>query len=438
MLYTCKPTKMSVYHNIYGKMPEKIKRETGCTTLFNGVWFNPDGTLCLDNRIAGKTISDEPGYCMGFGWNGDGLPVMDHSGHMENFDNFISCVCAVAGGTKQILNDNEYYGGTRGRTAFGMKADGTLVVLVTSDTNGAMTLTAARDKLYNLGCRDALLLDGGGSCYLNCPTGIVDTTIARKTANRTYICVWEDVPEKRFKVCLDPGHGTAELNCSPDKSYYEYQFAWDVSNRIKDLLEQTERFDVILTKSNAEETPALSTRAAKANSFGADIYVATHSNAVPGGWKDKIHGLTAWIYAVGGKRQELAQHILDQMAAQGVELFGNKLYTDNFTVLGKTNMPAVLIENYFHTCHDDVSKLLNDDERDKLAYATACGICEYFNLGADLIPLTEEEEKTEAEVKADIVFRVQTGAFSDESNAEAMAKKLQAQGYKTIIKEEKK
>jgi|GEM_PF-4503859 len=31
-------------------------------------------------------------------------------------------------------------------------------------------------------------------------------------------------------------------------------------------------------------------------------------------------------------------------------------------------MPAVLIEHYFHTCHDDVDKLLFDDERDKLAY----------------------------------------------------------------------
>lgn len=438
MIHSCKPTKIRVYHNTAGKLPEEIKRETGCTSIYSGVLFNPDGSLCCDNRIDGKTISDEIYAYYGFGWSGLDTPVMVPSTQMMRFDNFISCICAIADGVKQVLNDNDKgIGGTRARMAWGLKADGENVFLSFPERDGR-TLTQIRDQLAQLGCINALIMDGGGSVYANCPGGVVDTTAARKRANRTYILVWEDVPEERFKVVLDPGHGTGEPNCSPDKRYYEYQFAWDLANRVKDLLQQTERFDIKMTKTDEQATPGLSTRAATANAFDADIYVSLHSNAVKGGWNDKTHGLTAWIYAAGGKREELAKHLLEQFAAQGVELFGNKLYTDHFTVLGKTSMPAVLIENYFHTCHGDVDKLLNDDERDKLAYATACGICEYFNLGTDIVPLTEEEERVETEVKADIIFRVQTGAFSDENNAEAMAAALEAQGYKTIIKEEKK
>ena len=245
-------------------------------------------------------------------------------------------------------------------------------------------------------------------------------------------------PERKFKVCLDAGHGIKEPNQSPDGRYLEYKFAWDIANRVKDLLEQTERFDVLLTKDTETATPSLTERANKANAFNADIFISQHSNAVSGGWNNTIHGLTVWIYANGGKREELARHLLTQYKAQGVELFGNELFTAKFAVLARTNMPAVLIEHYFHTCRSDVDKLLNDKERDKLAYAQACGICEYFNLDADLIPLTEEEVVAEEEVKEDIIYRVQTGAFTDESNAESMAKSLRAKGYSTIIKEEKR
>jgi len=191
------------------------------------------------------------------------------------------------------------------RPAVGTKPNGEMIILATSDTNGAMKLSEARDKLICLGCANIVIFDGGGSVYFNCPEGVVDTTKQRKRNNQTYFLVWEKVakPERKFRVAIDPGHGTAELNCSPDKRYYEYKFAWDMANRVEDLLEQTECFEVMLTKNSAKETPSLSTRAARANAFKADIYISDHSNAVSGGWNDTVHGLTAWIYANGGKRE---------------------------------------------------------------------------------------------------------------------------------------
>ena len=116
----------------------------------------------------------------------------------------------------------------------------------------------------------------------------------------------------KYKVCLDPGHGTGEMNQSPDGRYLEYKFAWDMANRIKLLLEATKMVEVKLTKTNESETPSLTYRANVANNWGADIFISLHSNAVGAGqWKDSVHGLTVWTYAEGGKRDVLANTILE-------------------------------------------------------------------------------------------------------------------------------
>ncbi|NCC68367.1 MAG: N-acetylmuramoyl-L-alanine amidase [Clostridia bacterium] len=426
MIYTGNFKRMRLYRNTTGLTPAQIKAHTGCDTIINGVLFNGDGTLCLDQKVDGKWLADEPGDFAGIAWSGDNLPVMTTTPGAASYDNFI---------TSCVVQQND----KRGRSAIGFKG-ATYTVLCTSDSSGAMTWTEAKKKISAL-CDVYIVVDGGGSSCCICPGGATTTSKQRATQNQTYLLIWEPPAAtvlKKHKVCLDPGHGTAEPNCSPDKRYYEYKFAYDIANRVKALLEQTECFEVMLTKTNESETPSLSARAAKANQWGAELYISEHSNAVSGGWVDGTHGVTAWIYAAGGKREAFAKQYLEQCKELGIELFGNELYTAHFAVLGHTNMPACLIEHYFHTCHNDVDKLLNDAEIEKLAYAQACAICEYFNLSEDLIPLNDGEKAVEEAVKSDIIYRVQVGAFEDETNAEAVKDLLIRQGYKPYVTKEAK
>lgn len=436
MLFTCTPTKIELFDNskLWLTMSQ-VKARTGCQLIINGGYFggalNPYGNI----KINGDWVHREPWDIEGFVWDSGKMPTMDLT-RFSTKANVYSCVPVIKEGHAMAVNNNDKeVGGWRGRSGWGVKQNGSFVFMCTSDAKEPMQLSQARSKLLEAGCVSAILNDGGASCQMSCPAGTVAG--GRKVSN--FICVWldnqgkgkeDDGKEaepiaKKYKVCLDPGHGTGELNCSPDKSYYEYKFAWDMANRVKELLLQTECFDVKLTKKNMNETPTLSARAATANNFGADVFVSIHSNAISNtGWNDSIHGLTAWIYAEGGKRQELAKHLLEQFEVQGVELFGSKLYTSKFAVLARTNMPAALIENYFHTCRTDVEKLLTDDERDKLAYATACGICEYFNVGIDKLPEPDGEE----EVDKDIIYTIQVGAFADETNADKMLEILKGKG----------
>ncbi len=233
-----------------------------------------------------------------------------------------------------------------------------------------------------------------------------------------------------MKVCLDPGHGTKEMNQSPDGRYIEHEFALDMANRIRGHLVRC-GVDVKLTREDSS-TPSLTQRANIANAYKADLFVSLHSNAVSGGWDDKTRGLTVWTYAAGGERHRAANILIDEMAKAGVQMFGSKLYHQKFTVLAKTNMPAYLIEYAFHTSRPDVELLLDNAHRDKLALATAKAICIWG--GVKWIDAPTAPTKP-----ADgFIYRVQVGAFSVEENATRLKAELEGKGYKPYITEEKK
>ena len=433
MIYICKPARAEIFDNSGLRLSmAQVKARTGCDLVINGGYFGGGLEAYGNIRVDGEWIHREPWDIQGFVWDSGELPELGLT--LDSGKDWVySCLPVIAGGRPLPVNDNDReIGGRRGRSGWGVRRDGSFVFLCTADALGPMTVSEARDKLLGLGCVDAVLNDGGGSCQMSCPDG----TVAGGRIISNFICVWfdtrEDEPvERKYKVCLDPGHGTAEPNQSPDGRYLEYKMAWALANRIRENLEWTEAFDILLTKKTEGATPTLTARANTANGWGADVFVSVHSNAVGGsGWDDDIHGLTAWIYASGGKRQRLAELMLRRYEEAGVELFGSELYAARFAVLARTNMPAVLIEHLFHTCRSDVELLLSGEYLDKLAYAAACGICEYFNVGIDRLP----EPESEAGVRADIFHTIQVGAFEDEDNARAMLELLRGKGVEGYMK----
>lgn len=437
MIYTCKPSKVAIYDNRKTRLTAAaIRSKLGCGLVINAGYFGPAYNPYGNIKVDGTWLYREQWDIEGFVWNDGELPAMAMTLTSEK-DNVYSCLPVIVAGQAREVNDRDReVGGRRGRSGWGVRGDGTFVFLCTTDASGPMLLSEARDALLEAGCVDAVLNDGGASSQISCPSGeLMGGRIASNC-----ICVWFDNKkedkdmDKKYKVCLDPGHGKAEPNQSPDGRYLEYKMAWHLANKIKEHLDKTGQFEVLLTKQAEEETPSLSARANTANAWGADVFVSLHSNAVGGsGWNDTAHGLTAWIYAAGGKREELARSLLTNYETAGVELFGAQLYTARFAVLARTNMPAVLIEHLFHTCRSDVDLLLNTAYLDKLAYAAACGIAEYFSVGIDRLP--EPDEEAEAEVKSDIYHTVQVGAFADERNAQAMLELLKSKGINGFVRD---
>ncbi len=413
MPYICKPVRVGIYINSKRLTPAQIKKETGCDALVNGGLFDMTTFKPVCHlKVEGVVQATAPWSDFGLCWE-----VFDVRLAVVPCDakNYISCVCILRGGkTVDVSGIDAALKGSRPRTGFGVMADGR--VWLYADKSGKTPEQLAQIAIDG-GVTDALMLDGGGSTQGVFPSGAVTST--RIVQN--YICVWDagnagKTEDKMKTVCIDPGHGgTESANGSPDGSYKEHEFTLDLALRIRKLL--TGKVNVLLTRS-VDMTVALNKRAQIANEGGADCFVSLHSNAAAGtGWSD-AHGLCAYTYAAGGERDKLANAILDELGAAGVELRATRLNHAKFTVLANTKMPAVLVEYLFHNNREDVAKLKDSAFRDKLAKATAKGICNYLGVAWD--------EGVEKETH---IYRVQAGAFSDRANAEAYKQKMVAAGF---------
>jgi len=252
----------------------------------------------------------------------------------------------------------------------------------------AATPEALRDELAALGCESAIMLDGGGSSQCDMDGQTIKST--RKVHHYIVVCEHADAEgddhtmSDKPIVCLDPGHGVeSSTNQSPDGTFKEYLFTLDLAQRIQTHLERC-GMAVVMTRED-EHCPTgkandadLRRRAEISNKAGADLFVSLHTNAQSGAGWGSARGLE--IYTAGApltaKRNVAAVALLNRFHAAGVILRGDAPKYANYAVLKCTTAPAVLIECGFHTNREDVALMQSEAYKDKLAVATAKGICD--------------------------------------------------------------
>lgn len=357
--------------------------------LNGGVYYGAKAVMHL--RSDGYTYAEDPYSYWGYAW--DVGPDIAMGLVPCGKANYINCVELIRQGTPNPKpRYNPDMGGTRGRTAIGIRND-SLVLYVSGDgTCDARTPEDLRDELAELGCESALMLDGGVSSQ--CDFNGAKIYSGRKVHNYIVVYVRRDYGDKKEDkpvsktVCLDPGHGVESPGkCSPDKSYYEHEFALDMARRIQAHLERC-GVRVVLTRTDEHcptgkaNTNDLLKRVAISDAARADLFVSIHSNASGNEWSN-ASGLM--IYTSAGpetaSRNVAAKAVLSRMTAAGVELRGSPLVHDiELVVTRKTVAPAMLIEYGFHTSRTEVALLKNGSYRAKLAEATAKGVCDFLGV----------------------------------------------------------
>ena len=340
----------------------------------------PVGHLKADGAVLAK----EAWGCWGFAWDRADIKMAALPAAAKNYISGVEMLSPMIG-----IHDAMHYrpevGGSRPRTAIALTGDKLLLYCADSPT----TPEALRDTLYKLGAETAIMLDGGGSSQ--CDFAGQKIYSSRRVHN--YLAVWlkhdqkEDKPVSKT-VCLDPGHGVESPGkCSPDKSYYEHEFALDMARRIQVHLERC-GVRVVLTRTDEHcptgkaDTNDLLKRVAISDAAGADLFVSLHSNASGNEWSN-ASGLM--IYTSAGpetaSRNVAAKAVLSRMTAAGVELRGSPLVHDiELVVTRKTVAPAMLIEYGFHTSRTEVALLKKSSYRAKLAEATAKGVCDFLGV----------------------------------------------------------
>lgn len=378
-----------------GRSMTQVKEALGCDYIINSWFYNmntgkPVGNLCIDGTV--KANAGWAGYGMTWNTTDIRMEIVPGAKAGKTYLSGVELLTPTRGPDEPASYSAEY-GGKRGRSAMMLAGDYLILYCSGDGTKDAKTPDAMRDELVELGGKYTntanlrlLGLDSGGSSQ--CDFDGKKIYSSRRVAG--YLAVWtkktentddtEDKPVSRKTVCLDPGHGPDTVNGSPDGTYKEKEFAWDMYTRISPLLE-AHGVHTICTRTE-DTNPSLTERANVSNKANATCYVSLHSNAAGNdGWYN-ASGLE--IYTSQGpmtaQRNILASDLVNAFHAAGVSLRSSPIKHQMYTVLAKTDAPACLIEYGFHTSKEDVEKLKDSDYRDKLAEATAKGICTYLGV----------------------------------------------------------
>lgn len=319
------------------------------------------------------------------------------------YDYAIGCPPVDINGRRYTDKD----GGRNGWTYTGVKADGTVVVLLCSKDTPENT-DALEDALRARGCIHILRWDGSWSSQGTLGP-LMDVKPSQKRICRSWLLIFkrdgaetppdkeEEKPVSKKIVCLDPGHGPDTVNGSPDGTYKEREFCWDMYLRISKRLENC-GVHTICTRTE-DTKPSLTERAGVSNRAGSTCFVSLHSNAAGAGGWSSASGLE--VYTSSGPmtaaRNVLAADLVNSLHAAGVSLRSEPIkHNIELTVLAKTDAPAVLVEYGFHTNRTDVEYLKDSKYRDKLADATASGICTWLGVQYPVENPVEDVDKPDA------------------------------------------
>lgn len=190
-------------------------------------------------------------------------------------------------------------------------------------------------------------------------------------------------------IILDNGHGkNTPGKCSPDNSFYEWRWTRMFVNRLKYELEELGYIAIILVPEDIDL--GLTARATRANKiiekYGASncVFISVHNNAA--GSDGRWYNATGWeVYTTVGQNNsdKLAECLATEAEYEGIRLRSDLSDKDkdkekNFTVIYKTNCPAVITENMFMDSKKDLEFLKSDEGMRKLLNIHIAGIHKYF------------------------------------------------------------
>ncbi|MBU5471561.1 N-acetylmuramoyl-L-alanine amidase [Falcatimonas sp. MSJ-15] len=235
-----------------------------------------------------------------------------------------------------------------------------------------------------------------------------------------------------YTVVIDPGHGGND----PGAVYNGRKEKDDTLNlalAVGNILEEN-GINVVYTRtSDVYETPF--TKATKGNEAGADFFISIHRNSSEK--PNEYNGTSTLIFDNAGIKKEMAANINAELKKVGYNDLGTDI-RPNLVVLKRTKMPAILVEAGF--INSDKDNALFDEEFYDTADAIAKGILKTLRKQEEYVKNTSTEQKIEAykentdNINSDNnmecicdreeIYRVQTGAFENQANADTMLNRL--------------
>lgn len=219
------------------------------------------------------------------------------------------------------------------------------------------------------------------------------------------------------KVFIGVGHGGTDAGAVAN-GFKEKDLNLAIALACKAELER-HGVSVRMSRTN-DETDPVSQEIKECNAYCPDLAVDIHNNAGGGDGAEVFHSVK------GGTSVTLGANIISEIKkagqnSRGIKSRQNANGGDYYGFIRETKAPAVIVECAFVDNKNDIQIIDTKAEQTAMGVAIAKGILK--TLGVNTAAQT-------AQVK---LYRVQVGAYSQKTNAEAMAKKLKAAGFDAII-----
>lgn len=215
------------------------------------------------------------------------------------------------------------------------------------------------------------------------------------------------------KVFIGVGHGGSDSGAVAN-NVKEKDLNLQIALACKDYLSQ-HGVDVKMSRTK-DENDTLSEEIKECNQYSPDLAVDIHNNAGGGDGAEVFH------HYGGGKGKTLATNILDEIIkigqnSRGVKTRQNTAGRDYYGFIREVSAPAVIVECAFVDNATDLEILATEGKRKSMGQAIAKGILKTLGV----------------EIQGDSLYRVQVGAYSIKSNAEAMLERLKSAGFAGYI-----
>ena len=165
------------------------------------------------------------------------------------------------------------------------------------------------------------------------------------------------------------------------------------------------------------QTGSMEEKVAESNRWGADLHMPIHTNAFNG----VVAGTRIMSYDLSGEGYRASKAVLDALAPVTPGTSENISARPGLYEIRYSNAPCVYVEAEFH----DVPKIARwiIENVVLIGESIAKGVCSYY--GYKYI------------APADTLYRVQVGAFREQTNAENLLGNLKEDGYEGFIVEVK-
>lgn len=176
----------------------------------------------------------------------------------------------------------------------------------------------------------------------------------------------------KYKVVIDAGHGGHDSGAVSITGRYEKDFTLSMVKKVKALLDQEKDIQAYLTRSD-DTFVELDDRVAFANDRNADLFVSIHGNK----YTPETQGTETYYY-----RDESLPfaNLIHSYVVKATGFPDRKVRQEQFRVISKTTMPAVLLEIGYLSNADEEAAMYSDDFQNRVAASIVAAIKDYLHI----------------------------------------------------------